>query len=709
MTKEQARVRLEKLRTAINKARYAYHVLDKPIMSDEILDSLKHELYQLEQQFPDLISPDSPSQRVEGKPSEKFAKVTHQTPMLSLNDAFGEDEVRAWEERIKRQLSTLDSRLPAGRHGLSTPLDYYAELKMDGLAISLVYENGVLKTGATRGDGAIGEDVTANLKTIEAIPLRLATTEEQKEIARHHKLPPEIMEIGKRALRGRFEARGEAFMTLKTLQEINKEQEKKGLPKFANPRNAAAGSIRQLDPKITAGRYLDCFIYAVADPRKWGLKTHHGEHELARALGLKVNPHDRPCKNLDEVIRYQRRWEKDRGSLPYWIDGVVATVNNRDIFEKLGVIGKAPRGSLAFKFSPEEATTTVLDIQVQVGRTGALTPVAHLKPVQVAGTTVARATLHNEDEVRRKDIRIGDTVVIHKAGDVIPEVKEVIKNLRLKTAREFSMPRDCPVCGGKVLKVGAIHRCINPKCPTKNRRMMRHFTSRGAFDIAGVGPKIIEKLVEQKLISDPADLFTLKAADIEVLERFAEKSAENIVVSIQSRKRVPLYRFIYALGIRHVGEVTAQALAVHLVGKHKVHSIKVLLSETAKMSSTEFERIPDVGPVVGESMADWFHNPHSRKFLEKLAKVGVEIEVPKALERGGKLTGKTVVFTGSLESMTREDAQEKVRLLGGVATESVGKETDYVVAGSEPGSKYEKAKKLGAKILSEKEFLKLIG
>lgn len=701
MTRQEAKERIEKLRREIDKIRYSYHVLDKPIVSDAVKDSLQHELFELEQQFPDLVTPDSPSQRVAGKPSEKFAKVAHATPMLSLNDAFGVEELRAWEERLEKLLTAYSLQ--------RTALDYFAELKMDGLAISLVYENGILKTGATRGDGVTGEDVTTNLKTIEAIPLRLADPSEQEEIVRSAKLPPQMLEIGKRALRGRFEVRGEAFMTLNSLAKINKEQKIRGLPKFANPRNAAAGSIRQLDPKITASRKLDCFIYAVADAEKWGIKTHHGEHEFARLLGFKVNPHDRPCQNLEEVLRYHRRFEKERAKLPYWIDGVVATVNNRDVFEKLGAIGKAPRAQIAFKFTPKEATTVVFDIQVQVGRTGALTPVAHLKPVQVAGTTVARATLHNEDEVKRKDIRVGDTVVVHKAGDVIPEVKEVIKNLRPRNARQFTMPKKCPVCGGRVEKQGAIHRCTNPKCPTKNRRMMRHFSSKGAFDISGVGPKIIEKFADEKLISDPADLFTLKPADIEVLERFAEKSAENIAASIQSRKRVPLYRFIYALGVRHVGEVTAQALAANLVARHHVHSIKDMLLATAKMSREEFERIPDVGPVVGKSMADWFHDRHSRKFLEKLAKVGIAIEVPKALDRGGKLTGKSVVFTGSLETMTREDAQEKVRQLGGVATDSVGKGTDYVVVGSEPGSKYEKAKKLGITILSEKEFLKLIG
>lgn len=706
MTKDQAQKRLKKLRQEVDRNRYAYHVLDRPIVSDAVNDSLKHELAQLEEQFPDLITPDSPTQRVGGKALDKFTKVTHATPMLSLNDAFGADEIRAWEERIQRALRGYEG-VGGGMKGEVPHLEYYAELKTDGLAVSLVYQDGMFAIGATRGDGFVGEDVTQNLKTIEAIPLKLADEEMIEKAAWELGYGEELIEAAKKARHARFEVRGEVYMPIKSLELLNTEQAKKGLPTFANPRNAAAGSIRQLDSKITASRNLSCFIYAVAEAEAFGLTKHQNEHEIARLLGFRVSPFDVVCQDIDEVIAYQKKVEAERKNLPYWIDGIVVTVNDRDLFTRLGVVGKAPRGSIAAKFAPEEATTIVEDIIVQVGRTGALTPVAVLTPTLVAGSTISRATLHNEDEIRRNDVRIGDTVVIHKAGDVIPEVASVITNLRPNDTREFVMPEKCPVCDGKVAKDGAIHRCVNPKCPAKDRKRIRHFVSRSAFDIAGLGEKIIDKFVEEGLISDPADLFVLKSGDIESLERFAEKSAENIYKSIQARKQVTLDRFLYALGIRHVGDITAQALARDLVLRG-VRTVDDLIRITGRMSIDEFQKIPDVGPVVGQSMHDYFHEEMNVKFLNKLTDVGVSFVIPKGLRGEGKLAGKTVVFTGSLEHLVREEAEAKVRELGGIAANAVTKKTDYVVAGPGAGSKLDKARALGKTILSEKEFLEVI-
>jgi len=539
MNKQETKNRIKKLRELIEKYRYAYHVLDKSLVSDAVNDSLKHELQELENQYPDLVTPDSPTQRVGGKPLEKFEKVIHERPMLSLTDAFSFDELKEWETR--------NSKI--------TPLrwNYFAELKIDGLAVSLIYENGIFVRGATRGDGRVGEDVTQNLKTIEAIPLRLNS---KFEIRNSKQIQNPKFKLPKR-----IEVRGEAFMSIKTFEEINQEQEKKGQPKFANPRNAAAGSIRQLDPKITASRKLSFYAYDLVTDL--GQKTHQEAHEIMKLLGFPTNPHNQYCKNLDEVEKYHQKWATERQKLPYWTDGIVVVVNDLEILKKLGVVGKAPRGMIAYKFPPEEATTIVEDITVQVGRTGALTPVAVLKPVLVAGSTISRATLHNEDEIKRKDIRIGDTVVVRKAGDVIPEVASVLKDMRTGREKQFKMPKKCPVCGGPVIRPAgeAIARCINKNCFAQNFRRYQHFISKPAFDIAGVGPKILAKFIDEGLIKDPADLFTLKEGDIAPLERFAEKSARNIVESIQSHKKVSLGRFIYALGIRNVGEETAYDIA----------------------------------------------------------------------------------------------------------------------------------------------------
>ncbi len=660
MTKDEAKKnawgRIEKLRELIEKYRYSYHVLDKSLASDAINDSLKHELQELENQFPELITSDSPTQRVGGKPLEKFTKVEHSQPMLSLTDAFSFAEVGEWEKRNKKLISENFS--------------YFAELKIDGLAVSLIYENGLFIRGATRGDGRVGEDVTQNLKTIEAVPLKLS-----QNIS--------------------CEVRGEVYLPIKTFNELNERYRKEGKALLANPRNAAAGSIRQLDPKLAGERRLSFIAW---DLFGIDIETHQKAHEILSKLGFKTVSQNRLCENLDEVEIFKDLMEKERERLPFQIDGIVVQINDNRIKQRLGVVGKAPRGMIAYKFAPEEATTIVEDIQVNVGRTGVLTPVAFLKPVLVAGSTVSRATLHNEDEIRKKDIRIGDTVVVHKAGDVIPEVEKVIIELRPKDAREFHFPKTCPKCGGPVVREEgyAAYRCLNKKCFTIQWRSLGHFVSRAAFDMAGLGPKILQKFIEEGLIKDAADLFILKTGDIEPLERFAEKSAQNVVASIQSHKKISLSRFIYALGIPNVGEETAIDLAEHFKS----------IENLAKAPLEEIDAIRDVGGVVAKSIYDWFQDKENQGFVERLIKAGVTIEKEKA--QTGKLSGKSFVLTGSLESQSRDEAKEKIRQLGGDVSESVSQETDYVVAGTQPGEKYSRAEELNVKIINEKEFLALL-
>lgn len=655
MEKKEAKERIEKLKELIERYRYSYHVLDKSLVSDAVNDSLKHELQELENQFPDLVTPDSPTQRVGGKPLDKFTKVTHARPMLSLVDAFSIDEVKDWETRNQK----IDHQ----------NYDYFAELKMDGLAVSLIYEKGIFVRGATRGDGKIGEDVTQNLKTIDAIPLKLSE--------------PISCEV-----------RGEVYMSKKVFEELNKKYKKEGKTLLANPRNAAAGSIRQLDPKIAAERKLSFVAWDLLGVRK---KTHQGLHEDLKKLGFKIISENRHCKDIKKIEEFINEVDKKREKLPYQIDGIVVVINNNEVRENLGAVGKAPRGMVAFKFAPEETTTIVEDIQVNVGRTGVLTPVAFLKPTLVAGSVVSRATLHNEDEIRKKDIRIGDTVVLRKAGDVIPEVKEVIKELRPNSAKEFHFPKTCPQCGGKVVRAEgySAYRCLNKNCFTIRRRSLEHFVSRAAFDMAGLGPKILNKFLEEGLIKDAADLFDLKEGDIEPLERFAEKSAKNIVDSIQSHKEIEFPRFIYALGIPNTGEETGYDLA------EKFGTLDKLM----KASKAEIDAIRDIGHIVSKSIYDYFHNEHNLDFIKRLLDAGVKI---KSVKTSGKFKGRTFVFTGGLDTITRDEAKKIVRNLGGDASESVSKETDYVVVGTEPGSKYDDAKKLGTKILSEKEFLELV-
>lgn len=670
LTKAQAKQRLVKLRELIDHHRYQYHVLNRQEISEAALDSLKHELQILEEKFPDLITPDSPSQRVAGQPLPQFRKIAHPVRMWSLTDVFSAEELKAWDERWRK--------LRPGKNS-----DYLVDLKLDGLAISLTYDRGVLTFGATRGNGEIGEDVTANVRTIDAIPLRLRTSGLPNAVRRQVE-------------NGRVIIRGEAVMLKKDFESLNRHQAKLDKAAYANPRNVAAGSIRQLDPTITASRKLD--FYA------WELVTDLGQQSLGEAyqqlrdLGIKVNPESRVCKTLGELSEFYQQIERRRDRLPFWIDGVVVKVNDRKLAEELGVVGKTPRASTAFKFSAEQATTVVENIVVQVGRTGALTPVAHLRPVQVAGTTVARATLHNADEIARLDVRTGDTVIIEKAGDIIPDVKQVLKDLRPSNSKAWTMPKQCPVCRTAVRRADGevITYCPNTTCPARHRENLYHFVSKKALDITGLGPSTVDVLMEEGLVTQPADFFTLRPEQLDGLPLFAEKKSENLVRGIQVAHRQPLDRFIYALGIRHVGEETARDLA------KEFGTIQRLMSAEAGTIA----RVQNVGLVVAESVAGFFRNTAQRRQVENLLKV-IKLDAVKAFS-GGPLQGKSVVVTGSLEKLSREEAEEAIRAAGGKAVGSVSAKTSYVVVGAEPGSKADKAKQIGVPILNETQFLKLI-
>ena len=686
MTKREAKKRIEKLKKVINYHRYLYHVLDKPEISDAALDSLKKELFNLEQKYPEFITSDSPTQRVGGRPLEKFEKVRHFYPMLSINDAFTKDNVKSWLERNEKLLTPEEI----------SQIDFFCELKIDGLAIELIYENEILRTASTRGDGLIGENVTQNIKTIEAIPLRLRPKEQVLKDLKSEGLRGMAQLIEKKGI-PHLIVRGEAFISKKGFEKLNKERERKGKPPYANPRNVAAGSIRQLNPKITASRHLDFLAYdLLTDLRE---KTHEQKHKVLKILGFKTIPENRFCGDLEKVFKFHEKWQKNREKLFFEIDGIVISINSNKIFKKLGVVGKAPRGIVAYKFLLKQATTVIKNIKVQVGRTGALTPVAILKPVKVGGVTISRATLHNTDEIERLGVRIGDTVIVGRAGDVIPDVIKALPALRTGKERKFKMPKRCPICGAEIVRPEGevISFCPNPNCTARRRRYFNHFVSKKAFDIEGLGLKIIDQLISEGLVSDPADLFELKEGDLIGLERFAEKSAKNLIEAIQKNKEIPLPKFIYALGIRNVGEETAHDLAKHF------GALKIL----KKVSIEELENILDIGPVVARSIKNWFSQKRNLKFLERLKKAGIKILEEKKV-KPQPLKGKKFVLTGTLEILTREQAKEKIRSFGGEVASSVSKETDYVVLGKNPGSKYEKAKKIGIKTIQEKEFLKMI-
>lgn len=676
--KNEAKERIQKLREEIRKHNYAYYVLDAPEISDTAYDTLLRELQELEEQYPEFTDPNSPTKRVGGEPAGKFEKTRHAHEQWSFDNAFTVDEMKEWHERI--------ARMKKKQSGVAEePLEYVAELKIDGLKIILTYEQGELVRGATRGDGVTGEDITQNLRTIQSIPLVL----------------PEPVDIT---------VVGEAWLPEDELERINKERIKNGEAPFANARNAAAGSLRQLDPSVPARRKLDCFIYDIdelqVESKKLKVKapeTQEEELKLLKKLHFKVNPHHKFCKTIDEVDNFYQEWKEKREKWEYGIDGVVVKVNARVIQEALGYTGKAPRFGIAYKFPAEQVTTKVEDITVQVGRTGALTPVAHLSPVSVAGSTVSRATLHNEDEIKRLDIRIGDTVVIQKAGDIIPEVVQVLTDLRNGDEKKFAMPKKCPMCGGPVRKetigskgqAGVRHYCANTGCFAVQKERIEHFVSRKGMNIEGLGGKIVEQLLNEGIIADPADLYELEVGDLEPLERFAEKSAANLIHAIEDSKDVPLARFLFSLGIRHVGEETAELIAEHFGAIDRIR----------KAEKEEFDAIEGVGSVVARSIYTWMREESD--LLDKLL-AHVRIQKPSKQTREQTLKGKTFVLTGTLSTMTREDAKKRIKERGGSVSSTVSQNTDYLVAGADPGSKYKKAKELGVKILEESDFQKLL-
>ena len=672
MNEGQAKKRIEKLREELNFHNYRYYVLDDPVVSDAEYDRLMRELESLENQFPQLRTPNSPTQRVGAPPLDKFEEVRHVLPMLSLANAFEEAEVREFDDRLKRFLKNPGD------------IEYCAELKIDGVAVELVYVEGHFTTGSTRGDGLVGENVTQNLKTIKSIPLSL--------IVKKSESPP-----------SRLEVRGEVYFPLKPFQELNLKREKSGDPIFANPRNAAAGSLRQLDSSITAHRPLDIFCHGIGQFTGAALASQWELLDSLKSWGLKVIPHRRLCGNVEEVFEYYRETDELREKLPYEIDGVVIKVNSFRLQETLGTIARSPRWALAYKFKPKQMTTRILDIKVNVGRTGALTPTAVLEPVRVGGVTVSSATLHNQDETDRKDIRIGDTVVVQRAGDVIPEVVKVIPEKRTGKEKKFRLPDRCPVCGSEVDRPEgeSVARCTGIACPAKLKETIFHFASRDALNIDGLGEKIIEQTVDRELIKDYADLYKLTAEDLLTLERMGPKLANNILTSIQNSKKTTLDRLIYALGILHVGEHIAKLLAAEFS----------TLEELSQASLERLTAVKGIGEEIASSITKFFQQKGNQRVIQKLKEYGVEYPSRQARppRKDLKLEGKTFVFTGGLKTLSREEAESRVEALGGKASSSVSKKTAYVVAGEDPGSKYEKAKALGVKILSEDEFLELLG
>lgn len=670
MNKAQAKDRITKLKDLINDYRYHYHVLDESIMDDAAADSLKYELAQLESQFPDLITPDSPTQRVAGGVLPGFKKVEHQRRMLSLNDVFSQEEVAAWISRIQKAMP--DERLT-----------YFADIKMDGLACALIYEDGLLTKGVTRGDGFVGEDVTANIRTIESIPLALR---------QHTKYPL--------FLKGVSEIRGEIVMYKHDFEQLNTERQKQGQTPFANPRNTAAGTIRQLDPNLVAERPLHFRAYDFLRLNAEEVPTNDYVYKVLPDLGFSVNKDATVLHSLEEIMGFVRLWQDKRQQLEFNTDGIVIKINDRRLFDRLGVAGKAPRAAIAFKYAAEQSTTKVKDIFVSIGRTGNATPVAVLEPVLIAGSVVQMATLHNESEVQRKDVRIGDTVIVHKAGDIIPEVVQSLPSLRTGKERIFKMPAYCPVCGTKLVKQkaeDAAWRCPNPSCPSRTWKQIQHFASKEALDIEGLGEKTVIALLDAGLIKDTADIYKLTPDKLIRLERFAGVSANKLYSAIQAKKYPPINRFVYGLGIRHIGVQTA----IDLTKKFK--SLDGLMN--AKID--ELAAVEGVGEIVAEAVVEYFSEPRSQRLLAKFKSLGVWPE--PAQTTGGKLEGKNLVVTGTLNSMSREEAADKIRSLGGRFQTSVAKDTDYLVVGNAPGaSKITKARQLGTQIIDESTLLSLL-
>ncbi len=672
--------RVEKLREQIRYHNYRYYVLDSPEIPDAEYDRLMRELQKLETEHPELITPDSPTQRVGAQPLEGFGEVHHEVPMLSLDNAFSDEELAEFDRRVRDRLE-IDT------------VEYAAEPKLDGLAISLLYEDGILVRGATRGDGSTGEDVTQNVRTIESIPLRLMGKDYPK----------------------RLEVRGEVVMPLKGFRQLNQRQEAEGHKPFVNPRNAAAGSLRQLDPKVTAQRPLEMYCYGIGLVENGKLPDRHSAI-LARLRdwGLRVYKGVTTVRGLDGCIKYYKKMEKQRDSLPFDIDGVVFKVDRLDEQQRLGFVARAPRWAIARKFPAQEELTRVLDIDVQVGRTGAITPVARLEPVFVGGVTVTNATLHNEDEIRRKDVHIGDRVIVRRAGDVIPEVVSVVKERRPKDARPFVMPTKCPVCGSDIERVEgeAIARCTGGLyCEAQRKEAIKHFASRRAMDIEGLGDKLVEQLVDEKLVNDVADLYRLDADTLAGLERMGKKSADNLIKALQDSKHSTLERFLFALGIREVGEVTARALADAFgssdTGLPDKKRTRADIERLANATQEELEAIPDIGPVVAGHIVTFFQQAHNRDVIDKLLDAGITWP-PQEVAAAQPLQGKTYVLTGTLSSLTRNDAKARLQALGAKVAGSVSTKTSAVIAGEKAGSKLAKAEKLGVPVLSEDDLIQLL-
>jgi DNA ligase (NAD+) len=663
--------KIEALRENIRHHEYRYYVLDDPELSDADFDKLMNELKRLEAEHPELITPDSPTQRVGGKPREGFVKAKHSSPMLSLDNAYSEDELRDWERRVHELTGRTD-------------LEYTCELKLDGMSLALIYSDGRLERGITRGDGSTGEDVTSNVRTVRSIPLVIPKDK-----------------LKKAGIPADFEVRGEMLMPLAAFRKLNEERERQGLATFANPRNFTAGTVRQLEPSITAQRRMDFFAYMLLKDGRTYFDRQSKTMDALELAGFKVNPNRKLAKTLAEVWKFIQSWESKRESLPYEIDGIVIKVDRTAWQRELGFTGKAPRWAIAYKYAARGAVTQIEDIVPQVGRTGKLTPVAWLKAVPIGGTTVSRATLHNMDEIERLGVKIGDWVEVERGGDVIPKVVKVVEDKDHPRGRKhFEMPEHCPVCGGNVVRTpGEVdHRCVNANCPAKLQGTILHFASRHVMNIDGLGDALANQLTERGLVKNVADLYKLTKDDLLNLERMGEKSAENVLAEIEASKKLPLERVIYGLGIRFVGERTAQFLAEHF------GSLDAIMNESAE----ELEEVNEVGPRIAESIVEFFDDEHNRKLVSDLRKVGLTFTGQKK-EKGTKLAGKTFVLTGTLERHTRDEAKKMIEDAGGRVSGSVSKKTDYVVAGSDAGSKLDKARDLGVNVIGEDELEELVG
>jgi DNA ligase (NAD+) len=662
--------KIEALREKVRYHEYRYYVLDDPEITDIEFDKLLEQLQKLEAEHPELITPDSPTQRVGGKPREGFVKVRHSSPMLSLDNTYSEDELRAWERRI-HELS--------GRNDI----EYVCELKLDGLSMALRYADASLERGITRGDGSEGEDVTLNIRTVRSVPLSVPNDKLKKA-----GIPPE------------FEVRGELLMPLSGFQKMNEERERQGLPRFANPRNAAAGTVRQLEPSITAQRRLDFFPYSLLVNGRGFFERQSETMDALQAAGFKVNPHRQLVKNMEGVWAFISEWEAKRDSLPYEIDGIVIKVDRRSLQEELGYTGKAPRWAIAYKYAARGGITRIEDIIVQVGRTGKLTPVAMLKPVPIGGTTVSRATLHNMDEIERLGVKIGDWVEVQRGGDVIPKVVRVVDDRdHPRGTGEFHMPEKCPVCGGHVVRTPgeADHRCVNANCPAKLRETILHFAARSVMNIDGMGDALVNQLTERGLVKNVADIYRLTKSDLLQLERMGDKSAQNVLEQIEASKRLPLERVIYGLGIRFVGERTAGFLAEHFGS----------LDAIMNADESELQEVNEVGPRIAQSIVEFFQEPRNRQLIEELRQAGLAFTGRKR-QRGSRLAGKTFVLTGTLSRYSRDQAKKMIEDAGGKVSGSVSKKTDYVVAGADAGSKLDKAKALNVKVIREAEMEELL-